>query len=474
MTSQLVQYIEQVRRRWWVVLLVVAFAVFVTVMRSSDASPTYVGKSILVQSSPGRSPEQDATMAVGYAILFNEPVTIGRLRETIKVPDTVTFEARTVAASPILTIEATADDPKVAQDAAQRMAAAFREDINSVRRAGYAKEIKGTERQLQSVQSQREPDGGMNPLVPVVQARLDEMRSNATDQLQDLSLQAGVSKTDPRFALQLGTAAMGALFLGILAALGLAAVSQRVMNARDLVDKTGIEPLIEMPRGGSVHANRLREDRLRMLAHVVSRQDLPKSAVLALTDCYGAQGALDLAEDLARLSAQQGRRTVLVHAENSASQLTNHHVGFNNVLSDSGLVDGALIDGAVESLKILPAGSVVADRYPLLSRERIDAVLDELRMGTDTIVIAAPPITETIDSYPICGAADYTILVVDRRSSRSDDVRSAAEALTDAQAVLLGAVLIDGPARKHGDFPEAMSGRTGEAADQQIALWRQP
>ena len=57
-------------------------------------------------------------MAVGYATLFNEPATIDRLRATTKIPEDVTFEARTVAASPILTIEATADDPKVAQDAA--------------------------------------------------------------------------------------------------------------------------------------------------------------------------------------------------------------------------------------------------------------------------------------------------------------------------------------------------------------------
>ena len=39
--------------------------------------------------------------------------------------------------------------------------------------------------------------------------------------------------------------------LGILAALGLAALSTRLTNSADLRDKTGVEPLVEMPDAGS-------------------------------------------------------------------------------------------------------------------------------------------------------------------------------------------------------------------------------
>jgi hypothetical protein len=382
-------------------------------------------------------------MAKGYATLFNEPETIGRLKATHNISEDVTFEARTVAASPMLTIQATADNPRVAQDAAENMANAFRDDINSVRQAGYEKAIADAEAELITLRSQPEPDGKMNPLVPLAQTRLDMMHADSAEQLQDLQLRAGVIETQPSAVFELGKGAAGGLLLGILAALGLAALSQRLVSSADLVDKTGIEPLVEVPGGDSIEAIRLREDRLRTLANIVSLQDLPKSAVVALTDCRGAQEAEYLAESVARLSAQKGYRTVLVYANNDALQPTNH-AGFNDVLADSSLVNSALIDGAVDSLKILPAGSVVADRYPLISRERIDAVLDELRMGADTIVVAAPPIADTIESQPICAAADFTMLVVGRRSSRSGDVTSAAEALADAHAVLLGAVMTDG------------------------------
>ena len=107
-------------------------------------------------------------------------------------------------------------------------------------------------------------------------------------------------------------------------------------------------------------------------------------------------------------------------------------------------------------LKILPAGSILADRYSLVTRERIDAVLDKLRTDADTIIVAAPSIAETTDAQLVCAAADVTILVVTRGSSRAGDVTSAAETLAKAHAVLLGAVLIDSADRKHlgaGDPP---------------------
>jgi succinoglycan biosynthesis transport protein ExoP len=438
--------IDQIRRRWWVVLLIAGVVMLTAALPLLYAKPTYVGKSTLVLSSTGRTPEQDAVMAVGYAAIFNDPATIVRLTATHNLPG-VTFAAVTVAASPILVIEATAKDPEVAQGAAQTMAYAFRDDINSVRQADYDKAITEAQHQLDSLLRQPGPDGMVNPLVPGVQERLDALRDNSTNKLQVLQVRAGVTKIAPFIVLELALRAVGGLLLGILGALGLAALSTRLGDSADLVNKTGIEPLVEVPAGGSIERNRLREDRLRTLANIVSLQDSPKSTVVALTDCRGARGARDLAEAVARLSAQQGYRTVLVYADNDASHQTQG-AGFNDVLASSGLANSVLKDGAVGSLKVMPSGSVVADRYSLTSRERIVAIFDELRTDADTIVVVAPSIADTIDSQPICAAADLTLVVVGRRSSRAGDVTAAVDALADAHAVLLGAVMIDGKPKR--------------------------
>ena len=437
--------IEQIRRRWWVVLVVAVLSVLAATLPSLNAHPTYVAKSLLVMTSPDRPPEQDAMMAVAYSTLFNEPATIDRLRATNKIPEDVTFEAQTVNASPVLAIAATADDPEVAQDAAVTMAEAFRDDISSVRQKGIEDTLADLERQkkeiLDQVRAQPELGLSVNALLTALQERIDTVRFDSTNQFENLQLRAGVTKNAPNIVFNLVLGAVGGLLLGILAALGMGALSTRLTNSADLLDKTGIEPLVEVPSARSMELARLREDRLRTLANIVSLRDLPKSTVIALTDSRGVWGARDLAEALAKLSAQQGYRTVLVYADNDWS-FPAEGAGFNGALADSSRVFSLLKYGDVESLKILPSGGVVADRYSCLTRERIAAVLDELRADADTIVVAAPSIANTAETQLVCAAADVTILVV-ARGSRAGDATSAAEALAKADAVLLGAVLLD-------------------------------
>jgi len=217
--------LEQIRRRWWVVLVFTVSAVLVVAASLLLSHTTYVGKSALMLS--GRVPEQDAVMALGYLTLFNDPATIARLRTTTKIPEDVTFEARVAAASPILRIEATADDPRVAQDAAQAMTEAFRDDINSVRRRGAEEYIADIERQIQGT-SPFSPDGSGNPYYTTLQQRIETARGDSTDELQDLQLRAGVTESTPNIMLNLLLGAVGGLLLGVIVALGLAELSNAV------------------------------------------------------------------------------------------------------------------------------------------------------------------------------------------------------------------------------------------------------
>ena len=155
---------EQIRQRWWVVVVVAALGVLVAAASSVLAHPTYAGRSTLVLSV--HAPDQDALMVVGYMTIFNDPATITRLRTTTKIPEDVTFEARTVAASPILTIKATADDPKVAQDAAYDMAVALRADITASQLAGTDGYIADLERQLAEIPPWTPPVGRMSITPP--------------------------------------------------------------------------------------------------------------------------------------------------------------------------------------------------------------------------------------------------------------------------------------------------------------------
>jgi polysaccharide biosynthesis transport protein len=439
--------IEQIKQRWWVVVGIAALTVTLAGVSLLTAHPTYVGKSELVVSSPGRTPDQDAALVLGYIALFDNPEMIARLRGANHIPDGITFEAKPVAASPILTIEATADDAKAAETAAQDMAVAFRQDINATHEA----ERKQTLADLTSQLDRTQPwsNNPINPgLATPLQQEIFNTQHDLTNELQDLQLRAGVTTNAQQGVRGLVLPAAGGLLLGLLAALGLSVLSTRLWSSADIREKTDVEPLVEVPESGSVARNRLREHRLRTLANMVSSGDLSMPKVVAVTDTRGARGAQDVAWTLAEFWAKQGHRTVLVCADDASCQEGSW--GFIDALADSSWIDRfdeVLRDGAVASMKVLPGGSVVADRSSRVTRERISALLDRLRPLADTIVVAAPPMAFTeaqFEAQLLCAAAERTVLVAAKGKSRAGDVTAAAEALAKGPAVLLGAVLIEG------------------------------
>ena len=101
-----------------------------------------------------------------------------------------------------------------------------------------------------------------------LQERIDSARALKSNALQLLQPRAGVTENAPKIASRLVQGAAGGLVLGILAALGLAALSTRLTNAADLRDKTGVAPLVEVPDAGSGKLKRVRQERLRTLANL--------------------------------------------------------------------------------------------------------------------------------------------------------------------------------------------------------------
>ena len=344
---------------------------------------TYVGKSELIVSSPGPSAR---TRRCGWSratsLLFNNPETIARLQVANHIPDGIIFEAKPVAASPILAIEATADDPKTAESAAQDMAVAFRQDINAIHEAREETNTRGTDIAIGPHCSLR-PTNPINPLLAApLQEQIFNTRHDSTNELQDLQLRAGVTTNAKHGVGSLVLPAAGGLLLGVLTALGLSVLSTRLWSSGDIREMTDVEPLVEVPESGSVARNRLREQRLRTLANIASSGDLSMPKVLALADIRKARGAQDLAWALAEFWAKKGHRTVLVYADEASCQ--GGTWGFIDALGDLSRIERfeeVLQDGAVASMKVLPAGSVVTDRSSRVTRERISALLEQASAG---------------------------------------------------------------------------------------------
>lgn len=98
-----------------------------------------------------------------------------------------------------------------------------------------------------------------------------------------------------------------------------------------------------------------------------------------------------------------------------------------------------LLNGS--NLWVITCGSRTADPHTLLTSDRLQPRLAELRAVFDYVLIDAPPVNLYADATLLGRLADGVVLVVQANSTRREAVRKAKECLESAKLRVLGAVL---------------------------------
>lgn len=220
----LVALMADVRAFRWVAIVVLLLAVGGAVAATVLSPTTYTGRSSLIVSSNDRSPDQDAVLVQGYVDYFDDVAYQTQILEAAGVEGSVQIEARSAASSPIMIVEATADDPDVAAEASAAVAQAFRDSINEVRTQEKQTQVD----QLQSrLDARRRADGAESGGVAALRSELLRIEADRTDELQDLQLDGGVSENSADPVTNLGLGVVGGLVLGVCAAAATGAVARR-------------------------------------------------------------------------------------------------------------------------------------------------------------------------------------------------------------------------------------------------------
>lgn len=467
--SPLRAQLERIRRRGWLVVTVLALAVAATLAASWGEHTTYTAKSTLTIASQNRAPEQDAVLALGYVSYFNEGSYQGILRERANVSDAATFSARTAAASPIVYVEATAPYPALATAAAAAMATTFRDDVNKNLRADRGRAIGELENQIATQRAQLATLPQSSPEVSLLtstilalQDRVAAIQSDTTNQLQDLQLNSGVSSTSPSLVQDLTLAIVGGLILGCAAALGFAALENRLATVHEVREQLGLDTLAVIHGGRGSSA-----ERFKQLANIISLSDLASPAVIAVTAPRGAASVAWIAEGLAFYRAIQHERTLLVRADLHGAAPTDkdgsggpgNPRGVADFLAgvDRAGLDGLPRPGDNGRMQVMPPGTSFGDPYELFAPDRFADLVIRAKAVADLVVIQAPPITEAAEAQVICAAADRTILVIEESATRVTDAAEACQMLVQVEASILGVVITGarretrarGPARPH-------------------------
>jgi len=450
--SPLQVQLDRIRRRQWLIAVITAVAVVVSVVFSLLVPTTYTGTSTLIVSSGNRA-EEDAVLAQGYVEYVNEESAQAALLAAARLSN-VTFEARTGASSPIIYIDAQADSAQLAGTAAQTIARTFREQVNAGVQAGADSTITALRDQVDAAQTALGASLLNDPQRTALSAQINSLQDEIItvqsqaigNQLKDLQLTPAVTAASPDALVNGVLALFGGLILGIAAALALAGAEDRIASPQEVRQRLGLDTLAVVSGGSSDSGTTQRAEQLKGLANVVSLSDMSQPAILAVTSVRSDRLSSQVAEGVAFYRAQQGQRTLLIRADLDPGRHTPGHPGRPGLgeflAGRPGMrVQPIVLRDALSGMLVLPAGTARDDPYSLFAPERFVDVVSQAGRLADLVVIDAPPVIDAAEAQVICASADRTILVLEEGVTKAADAIEARERLERVHVRLLGAVL---------------------------------
>ncbi len=158
-----------------------------------------------------------------------------------------------------------------------------------------------------------------------------------------------------------------------------------------------------------------------------------------------------VAANLAVVMAQSGGRVILVDADLRRPHL---HTLFG-VAQEPGLTTvmlsqetGAalpLLETSVPGLRVLPSGALPPNPADILSSQKMQQLLEQLKADADAVILDAPPVTVAVDAAALAARTDGLLLVVRAGHTRRDRIAQAQEMLERFRVRLLGVVFTDAP-----------------------------
>jgi Mrp family chromosome partitioning ATPase/capsular polysaccharide biosynthesis protein len=212
-------------------------------------------------------------------------------------------------------------------------------------------------------------------------------------------------------------------------------------------------------------------------ARLVAQERFARSPrVIAVTSCSAGEGVTTMASSLARLLASQGRRAILIDANEQKPDLSRSFaldaaVGVKQVLDGRVSYDDAVLTDIGDNLEFLPLGE--SDGSPEMYWPEIFRLVGE-RVDLDTwIILDMPPIEEGVAVRSAADIVDGLLLVVAKGRTTLASLEDCQRLLGPAGHKLFGVVINDAPkfrgqeadlqdhvgadARRGGPAPDAVS-----------------
>jgi len=325
----------------------------------------------------------------------------------------------------------------------------------------------GIEGRMQLLQAQRVVDANQGLYDSLLERRREvEKQQNRHEPEARVIAQAKIPAS-PSFPKPFFFPAGGAA-LGLLSGVGLTLLAPMFKNR--FVNLTDVEKSLALSVLGTVPMLRRRDlmvgrqkvstvdysirrplsrfaESLRLVRAALRLGDVNGPRIVHVTSALPGEGKSTIAAALAISAERAGLRPILVDADMRRSSMS---AMFNVPAEEGGLVKVVKQDGAAEvsireyggvSLAILGVGSAVTPQPDIVATSRFAALMRDLSMRYDLVILDSPPILAVSDALTIASLANVTLMVVDSQGTPKEAVQQAVRALRTLGAPLAGVIL---------------------------------
>lgn len=168
---------------------------------------------------------------------------------------------------------------------------------------------------------------------------------------------------------------------------------------------------------------------------------------LVVTSAGVGEGKSTTLANLAVVSAQAGRKVVLVDADLRRPSLhqafgLQNETGLTTLMMDeNALASPPLQATGIEGLSVLTSGPLPPNPADLMGSRRMEDVIAALAERADQVFFDTPPVVAVTDAAVLATKVDGVLLVVSAGKTRRDSARTAVQRLEQINARLVGTVL---------------------------------
>lgn len=168
--------------------------------------------------------------------------------------------------------------------------------------------------------------------------------------------------------------------------------------------------------------------------------------VLIVTSSLPSEGKSTTVANLAIALASAGQRVLAIEGDLRRPKLAellgvSRSVGLTSILAGRVRVDQAIQHWYGGQFDVITSGPLPPNPSELLASHHMSSLLADLRQNYDTILIDTPPLLPVTDAAALSPATDGAIIVCKFRTTRTNQVEHAVQALTAVSSPILGTVL---------------------------------